>query len=337
MQEPKSIGYAETSRVSAVTPSSDLWLSVIMPSYNGAPYLPAALDSLVAQGRADFEVIAVDDGSTDGTQEILHSYASRLPMKIISRQHEGNWIANTNRGMAVAKGRYLCILHQDDTWEPGRVQALRRLFDRWPEADLLLHPSWYIDPHGKRVGLWRCPFARVSGYLQPKEVLARLLVQDFLAACAPVFRKEVAAEVGWMDETLWYTGDWDFWLKLAGIGRTLYYPAPLISFRIHPLSQTSLGADGSERICQQYETVLSRHLLNGRWPQPNLKRLSRVARFSAELNLALMRKMNGRPVKWLDLCSRFVTLGMGGWYRYFRDSRIMDRGLSRLRVGLTKP
>ena len=307
-----------------------------MPTYNGAAYLPAALDSLVSQGRSDFEVIAVDDGSTDATKEILRSYASRLSLKIISRQHEGNWIANTNVGMAATEGRYLCILHQDDIWAPHRVRELARLIARWPEARLVLHPARFINSRGKQVGLWRCPLPNAARYLRPREVLERLLVQDFLGACAPVFRKDTAVEVGWMDEGLWYTGDWDFWLKLARVGRTLYHPSPLISFRIHPLSQTSLGANGSEELRRQYAAVLSRHLPTCQWSQSDLKHISRIAWFSADMNLALMRMTNGQPVDWLHLCSRFVKLGTDGWYRFLRDSRIMDRGSSRLRAGLVK-
>ena len=310
------------------------WLSVIIPTYNGAAYLPAALDSLLAQQDRDLEVIAVDDGSTDATRSILACYAKRLPLKVICRQHGGNWVANTNVGMAAATGRYLGFLHQDDLWAPGRLRELKRLSARWPQVRLVLHPAWFIDAAGRRVGLWRCPLTRAARYLRPKEVLERLLVQDFLAVSAPVFRREAAAEVGWMDENLWYTGDWDFWLKLAQGGYTVYHPSPLVSFRIHPYSQTSTRATGSAELRRQYAAVLNRHLSTWRWRCPNRKRLSRIVWFSAEVNLALQRKAVGQQTNWFSLFRLCLSLGPDGWYRYLRDSRITDRICGRLRVGL---
>ncbi len=71
------------------------WLSVITATYNGAAYLEAALGSLAAQGERDFEVVAVDDGSTDATLDILKAFSRKLPMRIVARAHTGNWVANT--------------------------------------------------------------------------------------------------------------------------------------------------------------------------------------------------------------------------------------------------
>ena len=101
------------------------WLTVIIPTYNGAArYLPAALESIVAQDDPNIEVIAVDYGSTDATLTILDSFASRLPLTIIQRR-VGNWVANTNLGLEHAHGEVACFLHQDDLWRPGRLAAVR--------------------------------------------------------------------------------------------------------------------------------------------------------------------------------------------------------------------
>src|SRR5689334_7383953 len=103
------------------------WLSVIVPAYNGARYLPAALDSIAAQRADDIEVIAVDDGSTDDSVDVLRQYAVRMNMTIVEKAHRGNWAACTNVGMAAARGRYFCWLHQDDFWQPRRLEVLREL------------------------------------------------------------------------------------------------------------------------------------------------------------------------------------------------------------------
>src|SRR5437660_9050514 len=96
------------ARVGAEDRMAGPWLSVIMPTYNGAAYLGAALESVRAQGDADIEVIAVDDGSSDDTVGLLESYAGRLPLRVVRRERVGNWGANTNHGLTLARADHVC-------------------------------------------------------------------------------------------------------------------------------------------------------------------------------------------------------------------------------------
>ncbi|NQT12357.1 MAG: glycosyltransferase [Planctomycetes bacterium] len=306
-----------------------------MPTYNGAAHLESAMETLLAQRNRDFDVVVVDDGSTDDTLKILKVYANQLPMTVVEREHEGNWVTNTNIGMSLAKGNYLCWLHQDDMWSPDRLVQLKRLTLKWPDAPLLLHPSWFIDAGGKRIGLWRCPLPRRTACLQSRTLLERLLIQNFVAASAPVFRAADAARVGRMDERLWYVADWDYWLKLARLGQTIYHPVPLTSFRVHPASQTSTRTDCTDDLRRQHMVVLARHLAEWERCQPRGRQIGRISRFSASLNLELMRLAAGRRIAWFRLVRGFLRLGPAGWYVFFRDSRIVERSVSRMRAGLT--
>jgi hypothetical protein len=165
-------------------------------------------------------------------------------------------------------------------------------------------------------------------------VLGPLLVQDFIACSASIFKAEAARRVGGMDEALWYAGDWDFWLKLAGLGRTVYHPVPLTSCRVHSASQTCRRIHRTEDIEDQYAVVLARHLAGWDEGNPARDRTARLARFSCEVNVALMRFLGGHQVGWLRLLRSFLRLGPAGWRRYFHDSRIVERTLCRLRAGL---
>jgi Glycosyl transferase family 2 len=304
------------------------WLSVVMPTYNGGAFLAEALESIRAQqGGGEFEVIAVDDGSEDGTVAALQAYSSRLPLRIVCRPRGGNWVANTNHGLAIARGEYACLLHQDDLWMEGRLRSLRAALDAAPDVTLVVHPSWFLDARGARLGRWRCPLP--SGRVDPALVLERLIVQNFLAVPAPVFHRGLAVQAGRLDESLWYTADWDLWLKLSAGGTVLHHPEPLAAFRIHAASQTARRSARGEDLRLQLETVLRRHLPAAAQGD---RRLESVARFSLELNLALAGALHHRPVPWGRLGADFLALGPSGWRRYLRDSRIAERVGARLRL-----
>src|SRR3982074_3394237 len=96
-----SVSWPPRASRDQVAEMSTPWLSVVLPPYNGGAYLPAALESIrTQQSGGEFEVIAVDDGSEDGTVATLEEYASRLPLRIVRRPRSGNWVASTNHGLS---------------------------------------------------------------------------------------------------------------------------------------------------------------------------------------------------------------------------------------------
>jgi hypothetical protein len=200
---------------------------------------------------------------------------------------------------------------------------------------MFLHPSWLIDSQGRRVGLWRCPLPG-GDELEPAFVVERLLVQNFISMPAPLFSREVALKVGGLVEELWYTADWDFWLKLAGAGRTVYHPRALSAFRIHPLSQTAVRSDRNDDFRKQLEIVLERHLKNWESSRSCGRGVRRVAHYSVEVNIALAALVHGQASSLPHLFAQSLGLGPSGWLRYLRDSRILERVLARQRIALAK-
>ena len=140
------------------------WLSVVMPTYNGAAFLAAALESIAAQKEDDIEVLAVDDGSTDETLALLE-HTPGCYLCVSWRGRVGNWVANTNYGLSLARGEYVCYLHQDDCWLPGRAcRAEGEGAAIYPSVVLFLHASVFIDARGRFLGAWhvlcRTPIGR---------------------------------------------------------------------------------------------------------------------------------------------------------------------------------
>ena len=268
------------------------WLTVVMPVYNGENYLEQALNSILSQRDDEIEVIAIDGGSTDRTVDILESYAGVLHLTLFIRRELENWVANSNYGLSQAHGDYVSFLHQDDLWLEDRLRILRRLIQRSPDTMMFLHPSWFIDSCGRRVGLCRCPLPSDSE-LEPGLVVERLLVQNFVTMPTPLFSREAAVRVGGLDEELWYTADWDFWLKIAAAGAIIYHPRPLTAFRIHPQAQTMQGSSDISDFRRQLEIVLARHLRVRESTSARSPMTQRLARFSIEVNTTLAALVHG--------------------------------------------
>ena len=312
------------------------WLSVILPTYNGEKHLASCLDSVADQGKLDdVECLAVDDGSTDGTADILKAYARRLPLKVLPLARTGNWTANTNKALVAASGAFACFLHQDDIWLNGRLDSLRFACTRFPEVDFFVSSARFIDREGKYRGLWRCPLPDGPEPISPALFLERLIVQNFIAIPAPIFSRRRALELGGLDEDLGYTADWDFWMKLAGAVPAKYIAGPLVGFRIHTASQTLKFGSDRELFRQQLATVLHRHLPKVETLIPGTK-VGAVARLSVLANETLAALACGRRAGLGRLIWAFLALGPAGQLCYVRYSRIFERTLARLGAGLAR-
>lgn len=309
-------------------------MSVVVTTYNAHDYLVQALDSLVGQGGDELEVIACDDGSSDDTLQILDAYRSRLNLRVVAREHTGNWIASMNRGLHLARGEYVSFLHHDDAWLEGRLESVRAALTRSPETVLLIHPSWFIDSRGARLGLWRSGLP--AGSLRPDDVVRRLLVQNSFAMPAPAFRREAAIGVGGLDETLWHCADWDLWLKLAALGTVFSLDQPLTAYRIHPRAATWQGTNRAAVYRWQMDAVLDHHLEAWGSRRQLDRGLERVARFSIEANTRLAAHVHGHQPDLIGLVGQFLSLGPVGWHRYLSASRIIERSSARVRAGMLR-
>ncbi len=308
------------------------WLSVLIPTYNGEEYLASSLESITIQDDPDIECIVVDDASTDSTISILKSYQDRLPIKLFQRERIGNWVTNTNYALFHASADYVCFLHQDDLWLEDRLKIMKSIIEQYPDVNLFLHASQFIDRKESYLGLWQCPLPKNSLIVDPNMMIERLLIQNFISIPAPIFKREVALSVGGLDENLWYTADWDFWLKIAAVGKTMYYPQALAAFRVHPSSQTVLRSSSIKDFKGQLRIVVQKYLDNWKIPEIEKKSIRKVALFSVNLNTNLAAKIHGKKINLFNLCFSFLVLGPLGWHRYLRDSRIWERVYARIKA-----
>ncbi|MGB8863753.1 MAG: glycosyltransferase [Candidatus Sulfotelmatobacter sp.] len=304
------------------------FLSVVMPVYNGERFIAAALESV--RGQHDgIELVIVDDGSSDRTLDIVRDFAKVLPIRLLTPRRIGNWVAVSNIGLREATGDWACFLHQDDLWLPGRIERLRGEMESAEDA-LVLHNAIFVGPDGRELGPWTCPLP--EGDVPQERFIERLLIQNFIAIPSPVFRRNAAIGSGGLDEGLWFSADWDLWLRLGALGPVRFIAETLSAFRVHPASQTAARKALPEEWETQLTTVLARHLQNLPVTGNLRAKVERAGMASIAVNSALSAASRGEPVSPSQVFLKLLALGPSGWHRYVRDSRIVQRVRSRLKA-----
>jgi glycosyltransferase involved in cell wall biosynthesis len=307
------------------------FLTVVMPLHEGADWIRATLESLTLDPIPDVEILAFDSSSDERTSEIARSFSDRLPIRIERRPDLKPWPAKMNAAVKLARTDYVCMLHQDDVWLPDRIEAVRRWVRSAPDACLHLAPSLFVDRNGKCVGRWNCPLPAKRA-LDRDLLLSRLLVQNFVSVPAPVFKRQAWLSCGGMDETLWYTADWDIWLKLASAGPAIYHGDFTTGFRVHSGSLTVTGSRSTQDFRSQMETVLDRHL--DEVPGARGGAVERRARASIAMNVLLASGSHGPLWRSWQAGAKLARLGPGEAMKLLRDTRLRERVVSRLRAGL---
>lgn len=307
------------------------WLSVLMPVHDGTAWLEQTLQSVASQACDGIELLIFDSSADDGCAAIASSFSGRLRIRY-RRTHEGlSWPAKTNLAAREAGGTYVAMLHQDDLWLPHRVAYLRSVVETWPDTTMFLNPSQIIDDKGRSMGLWRCPLP-TNRLLPGDQMTKHLLVQNFVAIPAPVIRRQAWLEIGGMDEALWYTADWDLYLKVASRGATVYSNQVTTAFRIHQNSLTVRGSRDAMAFRAQMDLVIDRH--SPSVANEERLRLIKTARASATINAALAAVAHGQPLAVASAAWALLTLRPTEIARYLRDSRLHERLLPRVRARL---
>jgi glycosyltransferase involved in cell wall biosynthesis len=305
------------------------WLSAIIPSHNGEQWLAAALQSVVDQRDPGIEVVVIDGSMSDASLEIVDSFSDKLLIRAQRRPDLRSWTAKTNFGVEQARADRICILHQDDLWLPTRCAEIRKWLLAQPDGVMHLHPCYIIDRTGRQLGLWRCPLPAGDSPVPARILIERLLVQNFIGIPAPTIRRDAYLSVGGLDNTLWYTADWDLYLKLASLGRTYYHSTPLACFRVHKSSLTVSGSGDSVDFRNQHQVIVDRHA--DKISPDSRAEILAVVTASIDVNTALAALMAGQLSKAV---ASILMLGPRGICQYFYYSRIVDRVFPRLRAFL---
>lgn len=314
--------------MNGAAPSERPWLSVVMPVYNGARHLAAALASLGSPGVEHIEVIAVDDGSTDDSPRLLAEWSHRLPMRILRGDHTGNWVRVTQRGLQLARGEWISLLHQDDAWSPRRLTALWVAAERHAAVGWMVHAARFVDDAGRPLGRWRCPFP-AGRPLEAAVTLPRLAMQNPIPLPGVCARRAAIEAVGPMDDSLWYLADWDLWIRLAAAAPLLYLDEPLADFRVHAASQTAVRTRDAGDVEAQFLRVQERLRALGPAAGVSVAWLDRVAPFARETYLVLLALAHRTRPPWGGWLRAAARAGPANCVRYLVWSRLIERARAR--------
>ena len=198
-------------------------VSIIITAHNYAKYLPQSLESALNQNYlGDFEVVVVNDGSTDHTEEVLKSYLNESILKVVTLNGVGLASA-CNRGIEVSTGDYIVRLDADDWFEENLVLVLATYLDNHPNIGLVFCDYCTVDVHGEMID--RVRRAKVNDEVE-------LLDRPALAAGA-MYRRECYEIIGGYNEAIRYQEDYDFWIKFIEKYPVRNVSLPLMFYRQH--------------------------------------------------------------------------------------------------------
>lgn len=214
-------------------------ISVIVPVYNGFPYIEKAIESVFAQAYLPHQVIVIDDGSTDKTQQVIAKYGNRIVTKRIERS--GASVAR-NAGIQIATGDYLAFLDSDDVWFKNRLAVVAKYIQKFPDVGVLVsnYATRYKYHKGrmfKHYSTLKPKTRRLMRFHEPLRVppFEILLDGNFVGTCsALVVKKEVLDRTGLFKEGLSYVEDLEILFRLAAQTNFLLSDQVTLYKRMHP-------------------------------------------------------------------------------------------------------
>jgi glycosyltransferase involved in cell wall biosynthesis len=187
-------------------------VSVVMAAYNVEPFIGGAIDSVRSQTFQDFELIIVDDGSTDGTAGVVQRHADQDPrVRLLQQPNQGLSTAR-NHALEHSRGRYIAILDSDDAWVPTFLQAQVAILEERHDVDIVTANAWFLGGalNGQPAGPVPDP--------RPDPDLEQLLRDETSVFIMSVFRRGVYERIGGFDEAFRSNEDYDFWIRAAVAG-----------------------------------------------------------------------------------------------------------------------
>ena len=285
------------------------FVSVVVPTYNLAVYTADALESARQQTFTDFEVVIVDDGSTDDTIGVIEPFLADPRFTLIRQENQGTAGAR-NTAISRSRGEWIAFLDCDDMWEPNKLEAQARLIEEYPRAALIFSNGTEFTEDGD-FG----PFYRKREVFPDGAGLRRIVECNCFWTCSVMVRRQDVLDAGMLRKDLPGVDDFDLWLKIlerGGEARGVW--EPVARYRKRHDSQAVNKTRMLELLLRVYEDFRDRAV------DPGLKSIARrcVARVRSDLLMVKARQsLDGGSTDWRE-CRRYLYRA---WREYPRRTK----------------
>jgi glycosyltransferase involved in cell wall biosynthesis len=307
-------------------------VSVVIPVFNGERFMAEAIDSALGQSYPNVEIIAVNDGSTDGSVEILEKYNGRI--RTLEQTNLGQASAR-NAGIITARGSWIAFLDQDDLWDTDKLLYQMKAVD--VNCSVIYSSARIIDESGCTISSVRSPAKNTNAALHD------LILHNRLITSTALVRRDAIYSVGMLDETNRFgADDYDLWLALAATGHKFYYiPLELASYRLHGENMSH----NSPILCKGKQQALAR--ISMKYPEAFGKQEKKALRWRlADIDLqlgiwhlrhgnyseaaGLFRHVVGIQPWRLEACMMFMLCNMPFRTQFLPALRRTNRAVKRL-------
>jgi len=203
-------------------------VSIIIPVYNRAQLLSRSIRSVLNQTFQNFEVIVVDDGSTDDIESVVKSFNDKRIQYIRHEERRGAPAAR-NTGIRLARGRYIAFQDSDDEWRSEKLEKQMRAFENAPPDLGVVYTSFWRIENGRKNYIPPSNFKQKEGYIH--EIL---LETNFIATPTAIVKKECFEKAGMFDESLPRLQEWELWIRISKYYRFKHIDEPLVNAYLQP-------------------------------------------------------------------------------------------------------
>jgi glycosyltransferase involved in cell wall biosynthesis len=210
-------------------------ISIVMPVLNGQRFIGEAIESILAQTYGCYELLVIDDGSTDATPQTVQSFAGKLDLKYIRHDKPHGIAPSMNDGVRNATGDMIAFLDHDDTWFPEFLETQVNYLAEHPDVAMVHSDFQTIDVNGAVI---EESVATCRNRKRPSgQVFRELFLDSFIVSNSVLIRRECFTRLGMFDESLRW-GDYHMWMRIARHYRVDYVPKVLTKYRQHPTQST---------------------------------------------------------------------------------------------------
>jgi glycosyltransferase involved in cell wall biosynthesis len=216
-------------------------VSVVLPTYNRAHIIPEALQSILAQTWEDYEILLVDDASTDNTPDVVRGFSGPR-LRYVRQEQNCGVAASRNTGIGLAQGELISFLDSDDLWKPDKLEREVVFLDRYPEVQAVFSDLEKIDA-GHLIPSFVRTTVQFAGFLSgrsypdglaiPRRAMYMILLQEVpMKPSGTTFRREALEDTGAFDPSMVPSEDWDLFLRFSRRCSFGYIDRPLAVLRI---------------------------------------------------------------------------------------------------------